>query len=260
MADLWYAIIANVKQGPFTHAELKAMADVGKLKLADLVWQEGMADWQAASSVAGLFAETPPIPPVVEPEPVAGDASGVVRPTKPPYTNAWLVPLVVAPVAIQYFLADRSYMLTAAIGLHFALCFGDLLMLDSRRCPGPSFWMAIIAPVYIWRRESIMKVPHYYCAAWGVSFTVAFVMAHFPTHEQYEKFCVPLVNDVLANRLNSQVKCVAVEFAEPLGPNRYRGVAKLNNGLSFEITVETQGRRVYVFIQPQDIPVVLEPP
>lgn len=56
MSQEWYYSSDGKREGPVSAADLKKLADSGKLKEADLVWKEGMADWAPAKSVKGLFA------------------------------------------------------------------------------------------------------------------------------------------------------------------------------------------------------------
>ena len=63
---IWYFSVAGQQQGPVTLAELKSKAAGGALNPRhDLVWKQGMKDWQPAGEVEGIFerravAETPP--------------------------------------------------------------------------------------------------------------------------------------------------------------------------------------------------------
>jgi len=68
MADTWFVGRAGERSGPFTAQTLRDMAASGRLAPTDLVWQEGMANWVAAASIRGLFAEQAPgMPPTVNP-------------------------------------------------------------------------------------------------------------------------------------------------------------------------------------------------
>jgi hypothetical protein len=59
----WFYAQENQRFGPVSAAELKALADAGKLRPEDLVWREGMDGWVPARRVKGLFeAESPPVP------------------------------------------------------------------------------------------------------------------------------------------------------------------------------------------------------
>ena len=55
MSQEWDYAVAGDRQGPVAAADLKKMADAGKLKPEDLVWKDGMADWAPARSIKGLF-------------------------------------------------------------------------------------------------------------------------------------------------------------------------------------------------------------
>jgi len=68
MASHWYYANGNTKHGPLSGRDIKQLADSGELQPVDLVWKTGMADWQPAQTVSGLFptnqsklADPPPI-------------------------------------------------------------------------------------------------------------------------------------------------------------------------------------------------------
>ena len=48
------------RHGPFSDSQLRQMASQGKLLPSDLLWRDESAQWVSASSVGGLFPETPP--------------------------------------------------------------------------------------------------------------------------------------------------------------------------------------------------------
>ena len=55
MSQEWYYSVDGGRQGPVSPAELKKLAEAGKISESDLVWKDGMADWVAAKSIKGLF-------------------------------------------------------------------------------------------------------------------------------------------------------------------------------------------------------------
>ncbi len=55
MATEWYYSSNDQQQGPVTFAELGQLAKDGTLKPIDLVWNQGMSDWQPASMFPALF-------------------------------------------------------------------------------------------------------------------------------------------------------------------------------------------------------------
>lgn len=65
MAQEWYYAQGDLKVGPISEAELKELADTGKLSANDLVWKDGMPDWRPAGRLKGLpfkHVGPPPIP------------------------------------------------------------------------------------------------------------------------------------------------------------------------------------------------------
>lgn len=64
---IWWYAKGDQRQGPYTAAELKALAAGGQVAATDMVWKEGLTNWVLASSVAGLFTVgggggPPPLP------------------------------------------------------------------------------------------------------------------------------------------------------------------------------------------------------
>jgi hypothetical protein len=64
MSSQWYFARNGQKSGPFSSEQLKQYAAAGKLDPTDNVWKEGMAAWMPAGQLSGLFAATPPAPPI----------------------------------------------------------------------------------------------------------------------------------------------------------------------------------------------------
>jgi TM2 domain-containing membrane protein YozV len=63
VAQEWYYSTDGKAQGPLSLAELRDLAEGGRLLPDDLVWKDGMAEWAPADTVPGLFEEHPPPPP-----------------------------------------------------------------------------------------------------------------------------------------------------------------------------------------------------
>lgn len=82
MADEWYFTQNDKRQGPVGLAQLKQLATAGGLHATDLVWKEGMAEWDYAATVQGLFPagtavpEAPAPPQQRTPKPVPAGMSG----------------------------------------------------------------------------------------------------------------------------------------------------------------------------------------
>lgn len=85
MAAQWHYSKGGERHGPVSSDQLRQLAASGQLGPTDLVWRDGMAEWQKASSVKGLFpsqtsgpTEPPPIP--LTPPPEADPASTTPEP------------------------------------------------------------------------------------------------------------------------------------------------------------------------------------
>lgn len=58
-ADIYYSQ-NNERYGPFTSDDLKKLAASGQLQPSTLIWRDGMAEWQPAHRVKGLFPQSSP--------------------------------------------------------------------------------------------------------------------------------------------------------------------------------------------------------
>ena len=56
MSRQWHCYVGGQRYGPVSDDVLREWAASGRLRPADNVWTEGMADWAPASTVGGLFA------------------------------------------------------------------------------------------------------------------------------------------------------------------------------------------------------------
>lgn len=64
MADaVWYVGKEGEQRGPFTEEDVRGMAARGELGSADLLWKEGMAEWQPLSQLAEFADEAAKAPP-----------------------------------------------------------------------------------------------------------------------------------------------------------------------------------------------------
>jgi hypothetical protein len=51
----WYYIRDDKKAGPVPTAQLKELANSGRLRPSDMVWRSGTAQWASADQLKGLF-------------------------------------------------------------------------------------------------------------------------------------------------------------------------------------------------------------
>jgi hypothetical protein len=80
MADKWYFAKGETKLGPYSSAQLKELADNGKILPSDTVWKEGIEKGVPAAKVKYLFS----VPPAkVPPSPAAKIASPPPSPVTP---------------------------------------------------------------------------------------------------------------------------------------------------------------------------------
>src|SRR5262245_43562524 len=130
----WFISRQGQSFGPVSFEQLQTLARDGRLSPQDLVCQEGMKQWLAASSVRGLLAAPAPPPvPAAPPasRPVANSAAG----------GGMLAALLSLPKPILFALCG------AIGGLLGALVLGELLWALLRptavQAEGPSLLLAV---------------------------------------------------------------------------------------------------------------------
>lgn len=89
MAGQWFVGSGGARSGPFTEEQMRQLAASGRLAPTDLVWREGMAGWQRASSLAQLFTAAPAAPPAPASNPYAapGAVTGALPRAAAPAVN-----------------------------------------------------------------------------------------------------------------------------------------------------------------------------
>ncbi len=75
----WYCAPGGQQQGPYSETQLRSLIAGGTVGPDTLVWTDGMADWQPARAVAGLFPNAPGRPPSVPRQAATGAAPRAER-------------------------------------------------------------------------------------------------------------------------------------------------------------------------------------
>lgn len=118
MRDEWYVARRgqgeNARYGPVPLRQLRQLLDDGKVHGDDLVWCEGMANWQRADRCDALFPA---------PRPGYDDRPYVRRP--PPQSSGWVGGLVVGGVIVAFcFLACAGIGAVGFLGARSGPAFG----------------------------------------------------------------------------------------------------------------------------------------
>ena len=58
----WYCAYQGQQQGPYTDAQFRDLITSGMVRADMLVWTDGMASWQKAGDIPGLFRGGGPQP------------------------------------------------------------------------------------------------------------------------------------------------------------------------------------------------------
>jgi GYF domain 2/Domain of unknown function (DUF4190) len=132
----WYFAQGGNRMGPVSREELQRRVQAGEILPADLVWTQGMEQWQAAGSVPGLFPEgyVAPAPP---PLPMPHAQPGFPQPPPRPMGDDAMM-RVLLPVGRSGWAIAAGYLgLLSFLGVFgpFALLTGILAVIDIRRNP-----------------------------------------------------------------------------------------------------------------------------
>ncbi len=83
---MWYYHRDGARMGPVSWQDLVVTARAGGLGPGDLVWTEGMAQWQAAATIPGLLPVQAPAAPPMPPVPPVRTAAPEPPPARPAST------------------------------------------------------------------------------------------------------------------------------------------------------------------------------
>jgi uncharacterized RDD family membrane protein YckC len=128
----WFYAKNNQQNGPVTIEALVSMLQQGHVQPSDLVWREGMGNWQPAGMVPELATVMP------APDPALGYFNPAVGPAGPPiYAGFWL--RFVAYILDWILLTVVGVVVNLALGLERPM-FGA-----HRSMPGPAFNLGLVS-------------------------------------------------------------------------------------------------------------------
>ena len=135
----WHFARGGNRSGPISWEELRRRVQAGELLPGDLVWTQGMEQWQAASSVPGLFPDgyVAPVPPSVLGAPMPSTRPAAPQPPPRPMGDDAMM-RVLLPVGRSGWAIAAGYLgLFSFLGIFgpFAVVTGILAVLDIRRNP-----------------------------------------------------------------------------------------------------------------------------
>jgi uncharacterized RDD family membrane protein YckC len=142
MGQQWYYTQSGAQVGPVATDVLRQMLAAGQVGADELVWSDGMPDWQRARDVATFFAPPPP-----QQQPQQPYYAGV--PQQQPYAGqagAFPSPYPGGPAApINYYTPQQHYVQYGGFWLRFCALFVDSLILMVIQFPigwalGVPFW------------------------------------------------------------------------------------------------------------------------
>lgn len=109
MAGMYHVGRNGQQTGPFSVEQLKAMADAGELQPTDLVWQEGMAGWEPAGTLPGVFA-------------AASSGGGTPQAAPAPLAQATVLPPIAGPGGPRQNGLALTGMILGIVSFFFLCC------------------------------------------------------------------------------------------------------------------------------------------
>jgi uncharacterized RDD family membrane protein YckC len=128
----WFYAKNNQQNGPVTVEALVSMLQQGHVQPSDLVWREGMGNWQPAGMVPELATTMPP------PDPSLGYFNPAVGPAGPPiYAGFWL--------RFAAYILDAILLAIVGVALNLMLGFERPMFGVHRGMPGPAFNFGLLS-------------------------------------------------------------------------------------------------------------------
>jgi hypothetical protein len=184
----WHYVTDGKRVGPLTDEAIKKLIRERELTARDTVWRKGMANWKTAAEteLGDLFDPT-------EPPPISGSylASGTIWALAlgPLWITALLYLVGYTYLAYKYGEAyedaARLYIESVtnklwggAFGAYLALAQIDKRILKSGGWPVDrlAFWLILIPPIYIYKRDQLVGQGFVRVIVWAVSAVVAILI------------------------------------------------------------------------------------
>jgi hypothetical protein len=135
---LWYYLRDGAQLGPVSWEDLVNAARTGNLVPGDLVWTEGMAQWQPAASIPGLIPQQPVPPPAYGAPPMPPGYAPARPPVRSPSMGDDPTMRMLLPVGRSGWAIAAGYLgLFSLLGIFGppALICGLLAIRDIRQHP-----------------------------------------------------------------------------------------------------------------------------
>ncbi len=180
MESMWhYVKNGTEKLGPVPESELKSLVDFGQINPTDLVWSEGMTDWQPYNAVPALGGEMEALlaaPAAIGGPAVFGAPPATGRCEVPPGLGGWLQ--FVGVIHIIYgaltCLGGLLMVLTVVVPLMY-IPMGVLFIVIGTACIGAKSALVGIVQVDAATELFLLKIKKY-MMLYGILFIIGIVL------------------------------------------------------------------------------------
>ncbi len=222
----WFYVLNGERTGPFSEQEIKSAIAVGSISENTKVWN-GEGDWKEArlTSLSNLFPKKEDTLPPLSGEDVDN-------------RFAWLIVAIPLIGLFIELMAGRE-LLKVYILLNVCACLLDAKKLKSAGHEAPNTFWAMIIPLYLWQRATILKQRRSHFYGWLIAFFLSILLTTGINYNLLEESACPLVSQILKEKFGSTAAvCKAVKISEEVSGSFYKGIAYLNNGNELKITIE----------------------
>ena len=238
----WYYKEGNEQKGPLLQNEILDLATKKQINPETMVW-DGHGNWRMLkdTNLADIF----------EQEMQGSSNSDSINSIRIDNRYAWAVAAVPVFGALLELALHKELMLIY-VSLNILLCVLDEKALTKSSQPAPKKWLALVIPVYLWQRATILNQKKYYFFAWCAAFALSIFITFVGIESELETIACTTVTDIIKSQLHGNAICQKVTIKDKVTSGFYKGTAFLDNGNELRISIEhRKNGQVYVTIPPQ---------
>ena len=238
MSDVsWYYALNGSRCGPYTLEQMSGFLSSNDINAETKVWA-GTGDWVSLKDTVL--------------------AQNIQRPSGPPPLAASDVDdrFVWALVGVQLVGGLVEYLSGISIWWAFLILNIGLCVFDERRLKAaghlaPQSYWALLVPVYLWKRASLLNQKKHYFYGWMAAFIVSVLLSVVGDESAIEDAACPIVTEIIHKQFYQTSSCLAVTIDEEVRSGFYLAHAILDNGNDIDITIEKKGEQILVRIPKQ---------
>jgi len=233
----WFYAEKGKQIGPISLVSMEKLIAEKKINRNTSVW-DGEGDWKPAHETVLLeiFNKGNTAPP-----PLAGNDID--------NKFVWFVAMVPLIGIIIELIVGQDLLLMYLI-FNIGLCVLDERKLKAAGHDAPNTVWAVLIPVYLWKRATLLNQKRHYFTGWIVAFILSTLVALGGQQVMIEESSCQIVTEIIEREYGkNSVSCKVVTIKEEVTTGFYTATATLSNGNSVNITIELrEDNMIYVEI------------